>query len=209
MATLEVVDWTHNKVGEIDVADEVFAAQIRPHLHWEMVRWQRACRRSGNHSTKTRSETQGTGRKPFRQKGTGRARQGDFRSPLQRGGAVVHGPRPRSYAFTLPRKVRKGALRSALSMLNRDRRLLVVKDFSAFDGKSRTAVARLKGLGVDRGLLIDAKNETLRRGVHNLGGHKYVAVEGINVLDMLHFGTLVISETALRTVEERLKNKEA
>ena len=100
-------------------------------------------------------------------------------------------------------------LRSALSMLARDERLVVVKDFAPFDGKCRTSVAQLKGLGVDKGLLVDAKNEKLRRGVHNLGGHKYVAVEGINVLDMLHFGTLVISETALRAVEERLKNTKA
>lgn len=206
MTTLKVVDWDKKELSSIDLADEVFAATVKPHLHWEVVRWQRAKKQAGTHSVKTRSVISGTGRKPFKQKGTGRARQGDFRSPLMRGGAVVHGPTPRSHAFHVPSKVRRGALRSALSMLLRDQRVYVVKDFSALGEKTRDVLAKLKLLGAERALLVDTANASLKRGAHNLADHKYLAAEGLNVYDLLHFGTLVISEEAAKSVDARLKD---
>lgn len=207
MANFDILDWSRTKVGDIELDDRVFACPVRPHLHWEVVRWQRAKKRAGTHSTKVRGEVNGTGRKPFKQKGTGRARQGDFRSPLQRGGAVVHGPRPRSYDYPLPAKVRRGALRSALSLLARDQRLLVVRDFGDLGARTRTAAERLQGLGVSKSLIVDTRNSDLKRGVSNLADHKYLAVEGLNVYDLLKFGTLVISEQAARAIEERLQKK--
>lgn len=204
MATFDVIDWSRNKVSSIDLADEVFAAPVKPHLHWEVVRWQRANKRAGTHCTKTRGEVSGTGRKPFKQKGTGRARQGDFRSPLQRGGAVVFGPRPRSYAYTLPRKVRCGAMCSALSLLASENKLCVVSGFEGIGGKTRSMLDKLKNIGADRALVVDVGNEELKRGVHNLRSHKYLATDGLNVQDLLHFEMLVISEEAVRAIESRL-----
>jgi len=207
MAKFKVVDWKREHIGDIELADEVFAAPIKASLHWTVVKWQQAKRRAGTHSTKTRAEVSGTGKKPYRQKGTGRARQGCTRSPLWRGGAIVFGPRPRSYDFQLPVKVRRGALRSALSMLAKDQKLTIVKGFGEVGPKTRVAVERLKGLGVDRALLVDGVNETLRRGVHNLPNHKYLATAGINVEDLLKYGALVISEEAVRAIEQRLLKK--
>jgi len=207
MAKFKVVDWSRQPVGDIELADEVFAAPVKPSLHWTVVKWQQAKRRAGTHMTKTRAEVRGTGKKPYRQKGTGRARQGCTRSPLWRGGAVVFGPRPRSYEFDLPVKVRRGALRSALSLLVKDQKLVIVKSFGEVGPKTRVVVDRLKGLGVDRALLVDGVNETLRRGSHNLPNHKYLATAGLNVEDLLNYGTLVISEEAARVVEQRLLKK--
>ncbi len=206
MTTVKVVDWDKKELSTIELADEVFAATVKPHLHWEVVRWQRAKKQAGTHKAKRRSELSGTGRKPFKQKGTGRARQGDFRSPLLRGGAVVHGPLPRSHAIHVPRKVRQGALRSALSMLMRDQKLYVVKDFNALGEKTKQAVSALKGFGLERALLVDSKNENLKRSAHNLADHKYLAAEGLNVYDLLHFGNLVISEEAAKAIDARLKD---
>lgn len=206
MTTLKVVDWDKKELSTIELADEVFAATVKPHLHWEVVRWQRAKKQAGTHKAKTRSEVSGTGRKPFKQKGTGRARQGDFRSPLLRGGAVVHGPQPRSHAFSVPRKVRRGALRSALSLLMREQKVFVVKDFAALGDKTKQARTALEGFGVGRALLVDSKNENLKRSAHNLSEHKYLAAEGLNVYDLLHFGSLVISEEAAKAIDARLKD---
>lgn len=207
MATFDIVDWSRAKVSSVDLADEVFATVVKPGLHWEVVKWQQAKRRAGTHSTKTRGEVSGTGRKPYKQKHTGRARAGDFRSPLRVGGAVVFGPRPRSYDYTLPAKVRRGALRSALSMLVRDGKVVVVKDFADVGGKSRSVLDKVKGLGVERALLVDLANAELKRGAHNLPQHKYLAVAGVNVEDLLKFGALVISEQAVKAVEARLLKK--
>ncbi|MFH1810419.1 MAG: 50S ribosomal protein L4 [Pseudomonadota bacterium] len=207
MATFDIVDWSRKKVSSVDLMDEVFATTVKPGLHWEAVKWQQAKRRAGTHSTKVRGEVSGTGRKPFKQKHTGRARAGDFRSPLWRGGAIVFGPRPRSYAYTLPAKVRRGALRSALSMLVRDGNVVIVKDFEGVGGKSRTVLDKVKALGVNRALLVDTANAELKRGARNLNEHKYLAAAGLNVEDLLKFGALVISEQAVRAIEQRLAKK--
>jgi large subunit ribosomal protein L4 len=207
MAKFKVVDWSRQPVGDIELADDVFAAAIKPSLHWTVVKWQQAKRRAGTHSTKTRAEVRGTGKKPYRQKGTGRARQGCTRSPLWRGGAIVFGPRPRDYDFDLPIKVRRGALRSTLSMLVRDQKLTIVKNFGEVGPKTRIVAERLKGLGIDRALLVDSTNESLRRGAHNLPNHKYLAAAGLNVEDLLNYGALVISEEAARAIEQRLLKK--
>ena len=208
MATFNIVDWTRKQVETIDLADEVFATTVKKYLHWDVVRWQQAKSQAGTHSAKTRSNVRGTGRKPFKQKGTGRARQGHFRSPLQRGGAIVHGPLPRSHAIKMPAKVRRGALRSVLSMLAKDERLFIVKDFGDLGAKSRLVLDQIVGkMGVNRAVLVDTRNESLKRGAHNLPKHKYLAAEGLNVRDLLHFGALVVSEAAVKEIEARLKDR--
>ena len=205
MAKLTVKDLEGNDVGSIDVADAVFAAEVKEHLLWEVVRWQRAKARSGNAKTKERSEVHGTHTKMFRQKGTGNARHGSRRVNVFRGGGQVHGPRPRSYEFSVNRKARAGALRSALSLRASTGDLIVIRDFEIADGKTRNLVAALGKLGADKALLIDSgDNVSLVRSARNLPKAQHLAPEGLNVYDILKYPKLVVSESSLRSIEGRL-----
>ena len=144
MALVDVYNVNKEKVGEVDLKEDIFGVEIKPHLLHEVVVWQRACRRGGNASTKTRGEVKGSGRKPWRQKGTGRARVGTIRTPMWRGGGTVFGPRPRSYAYTLPKKVRKAALKMALSSKLANGQLVVMEDYPFTAPKTKEFIEVMK-----------------------------------------------------------------
>ncbi|MFW5967597.1 MAG: 50S ribosomal protein L4 [Persicimonas sp.] len=212
----DVRDLTNETVGEVELDDTVFAAPVREHLFWEVVNWQRARRRSGTHNTKGRSEVRGGGRKPWRQKGTGRARHGTIRSPLWAGGGVTHGPKPKDYSYSIPKSKRKAALRSALSVKVRDGQLRIVEEFDLPEIKTKRAVEVLETLEApDKALVVDATtrdeetnqvehNEALRLSVRNLPDVKYLAAEGLNVEDVLNYGVLVMTQSALDHIHEVL-----
>src|SRR4051812_33896882 len=145
---LDVVNDNNEKVGSVELRDEVFGGRINGGMIWESVRRQNASERQGTHATKTRAMVSGSGKKPWRQKGTGRARVGETRNPLWRKGGTVFGPQPRSYDFALPKKVERGALRAALATRMRDGSLIVVESLSQADVKTSTAAATLKRLGI-------------------------------------------------------------
>jgi large subunit ribosomal protein L4 len=212
----DVVDLKNETVGETDLDDSVFAAPVRKHLFWEVVNWQRARRRAGTHKVKGRSEVRGGGRKPWRQKGTGRARAGTIRSPLWVGGGTVHGPSPRDYSYSMPKKKRRAALRSALSMKLRDGQLRVVDNLTLDEIKTKLAVQALDTLEAPSALVVDVTsrdeetnavchNETLRLSLRNLEKAKYIASEGLNVEDVLRYDVLVLSQNALDQIHEVLK----
>ena len=202
---LDVVDIQGKKVGALEVADAVFGAPVREHLFWEVVKAQRAARRAGTHSTKTREAVRGGGKKPYRQKGTGNARQGSSRAPHFVGGGVVFGPHPRSYEYTVPKKVRRAALASALSLRAKEQKVVIVDQFS-FDGpKTKQMAGVLKALGLASALVVDkAENDKLTLSVRNLAKSKYLAPEGLNVYDILNYPGLVISKEAIKAVERRV-----
>ena len=205
MAKLNVIDLEGNGVGEIDVADEVFAVEVKEHLLWEVVRWQRAKRRAGTAKTKERNEVAGTHAKMYRQKGTGRARHGAPRVNLFRGGGGSHGPRPRSYAFSVNKKARVGALRSALSLRASEGNLVVVRELAVPDAKTRNLAAALRKLDAQKALLVDDEdNVSLRRSSRNLPSAQHLPPEGLNVYDILRYPKLVMSESSLRAIEARL-----
>ncbi|HTM20019.1 MAG TPA: 50S ribosomal protein L4 [Kofleriaceae bacterium] len=195
------------KTGDITLDDAVFASEVNEHLLWETVKWQLAKRRAGTHMTKRRGEVWGSKKKPFKQKGTGRARAGNARSPIWVGGATTFGPRPRDYEYSMPKKARKAALRSALSLRVKENKLIVLDQFPVADGKTRTVVGVLETLGAgDKVLIVDGvDNELLTRGTRNLATHKWLAPEGLNVYDVLHHDTLLITAASAKAVEQALR----
>ncbi len=207
---IDVVDIEGHKVGQIDLADQVFAAAVNEPLLWEAVRAQQAAKRAGTHATKTREFVRGGGKKPYRQKGTGNARQGSTRSPNFVGGGKVFGPHPRSYAYTLPRKVKKAALASALSLRAQEKKLVVVDKLALEAPKAKRIAGVLKTLGFDSALVVDAKgNQNLVKSVRNLAGHSCLPPEGLNVFDILNHGGLVIAKDVVKAVEARVVGGEA
>ncbi len=212
---IEIVDLENKVTGEMELDDAVFGADVREHLFWEVVNWQRAKRRKGTHSTKGRSQVRGGGRKPWRQKGTGRARHGSIRSPLWVGGGITFGPKPRDYSYNMPKKKRQAALRSALSMKMANGQLKVVEDWELPEIKTKLAVQTLEALEAPSALVVDTTerdddnalhhNESLRLSVRNLKDAKYLAPEGLNVEDVLRYDHLVISRSALERVQEALQ----
>jgi len=205
MAKLDVLNLSGERVGEIDLADSVFGAPVKEHLLWEVVVAQRAARRRGTASTKGRSEVRGSGRKLYRQKGTGRARHGDIKAPIFVGGGTVFGPKPRSYTKRVPKKVRKGALRSALSLRAKENRLIVLEDLDLGEIRTKKAVEMLEALKVNSGLIVEVKdNEILVKSVRNLPHSKHLVPEGLNVYDILRYDALVMTAPVAKQIEERL-----
>jgi len=199
-----------DEIGEIALADDVFDTEVHEHLLWECVKWQLAKRRAGTHSTKRRGEVSGTTHKPHRQKGTGRARAGSQRAAQWVGGGSVFGPKPRDYAYNMPRKARRKALRAALSLRNHEKQLIIVDGFSVEDGKTKNVAAALAALGSPHPewstLIVDDKeNQSLVRGVRNLRAAKWIAPEGLNVYDILKHETLVLTAASAKVVEEALR----
>jgi large subunit ribosomal protein L4 len=210
MPKLDIKNTAGDKVGEIDLDDAVFAEEVHEHLFWEVVKWQRARRRSGTHRTKTRGEVHGSNIKPYRQKGTGRARQGDRKAPHYVGGGTVFGPKPRNYDYAMPRKARKKALRSALSLRLKEQKLIVLDQFPVDNGKTQNVARALAALGArqpdERVLIVDsADNVNLVRGARNLATSKWLAPEGLNVYDVLDHGTLVMTSSTIKAVERALR----
>ncbi len=184
----------------------IFEAPIRPDLMQAVVIAQLAARRSGTAATKNRALVAGGGRKPWRQKGTGRARHGSIRTPQWAGGGVVFGPQPRSYAMDLPKKIRKAALRAALSLRHREGRLQVVKTFELEEIKTRLVAARLRELEAEDALLVTAERDLrLEKAARNLPSVRVLAVAGLNVLDVLARQHLILVGDAVRAIEERLQ----
>ena len=205
---LEVKNTAGQSVGQIELADEIFAAPVHEHLLWEVVKWQLAKRRAGNASTKRIGEIRGSSIKAWKQKGTGRARQGSRKAPHWVGGGSVFGPKPRSYEYTMPRKAKKAALRSALSLRAGESKLIVVDKFDS-DGKTKGVANALKALGVaqptSKVLIVDAKdNANLARGSRNLAASMWLAPEGLNVYDILRHETVVITQASIKSVEAAL-----
>jgi large subunit ribosomal protein L4 len=202
---LDVVDIKGQKVGSLEVADAVFGAPVREDLFWEVVKAQRAARRAGTHATKTREFVRGGGKKPYRQKGTGNARQGSSRSPQFVGGGKVFGPHPRDYSYTVPKKVRRAALASALSLRAKESKVVIIDQLSFDAPKTKRVLEVLKALGVGSALLVDrSENGALSRSVRNLADSKYLAPEGLNVYDILNYPSLIISREAVKAVEGRI-----
>jgi large subunit ribosomal protein L4 len=207
MAKVDVFDLKNNKVGELELADSVFNAPVNEHLLYESVRHYLAGLRRGTAKTKVRGEVEGSGKKLWRQKGTGRARMGSIRSPLWRHGGTVHGPVPRDYSYRLNRKMILGALRSALSAKLRDGELKVVAGWTLADHKTRTMAEVLRNLQADRTVLLVNTNEpnrNLELGSRNLPGVKLVATKDVTTYDLLAHKTVLMSEAAAKKLSEAL-----
>ncbi|RLA94645.1 MAG: 50S ribosomal protein L4 [Deltaproteobacteria bacterium] len=207
MATADLYNLQREKVGEVELRDEIFQAPVKPHLFYEVVKWQLAKRRRGTACTKTRAEVSGGGRKPWRQKGTGRARVGSIRSPLWRGGGVIFGPKPRDYSYPLPKKVRKAALKAALSLRFKEGRVLVLDSFELPEMKTKRFIEAMERLGLKGEkvlIVIDGKDEVLERSARNVPWAKVLRCEGLNVFDVLYHPNLLIVLPALQRIEERL-----
>ena len=206
MPTVDVVDLSNQKVGEVELADEVFGAEVNEALLYEAVRQFQAGRRAGTHKTKVRSEVAGSGKKLWKQKGTGRARMGSVRSPLWRHGGTVHGPVPRDYSYKLPRKMVIGALRSALSAKVRDGELKVVQAFAFADHKTKTAMNALANVVTGRSVLVvdNGENRNLELGIRNLDGVTLLATREVNPFHVLGHQSLLLSEAAARKFSEAL-----
>jgi len=207
MPVLNVYDIEKTKVAEIDLSDHVFGAEVNEHVLYEVVRMQRASRRQGTASTKTRNDVSGGGKKPWRQKGTGRARAGTSRSPLWRGGGTVFGPHPRDYSYTIPKKVRKAALKSALSVKVKEDRVIILRDFPMDEIKTKRFQEVLDRFELGTALFVlDEKNPILEKSSRNIQSVKMMRSEGINVFDLLKYDTLVLLEPAVKKIEGALQS---
>jgi len=203
---LDVVNHENKKVGTVDVNDEVFGGRINGGLMWESVVHANAAARSGTHGAKTRAFVSGTGKKPWKQKGTGRAQVGSSRTPLWRHGGTVHPPRPRSYDFKLSKKVQLGALRSALAEKLKAGDVIVVETLGLGEIKTKAAVELLKGLGVTgkAGLVDVATDEMLSRSVRNIPGVTLVSSARLTASEVIGGGRLVTTRGALEKLQEAL-----
>ena len=203
---LDVVNDNNEKVGAFDVRDEVFGGRINTELIWESVVRANAATRRGTHATKNRAVVSGGGKKPWRQKGTGRAQVGSSRTPLWRHGGTVFGPQPRSYEYRLPKKVELGALRAALAQKLNDRRLVVVDALVADEIKTKAAAAMLKRLGIDgKAVMIDvAPDEKLARSVRNIPGVSLLSSGRVTARDVMHADRVVATRSALEKLQEAL-----
>ena len=206
MPSVNVIDLNNATVGSIELAEAVFGAEVNEALLYEAVRQYTAAQRSGTAATKTRHEVSGSGKKLWKQKGTGRARMGSVRSPLWRHGGTAHGPQPRSYEYKLPRKMLLGALRSALSAKLRDGELRVVRAFDLSDHKTKSMIGVLGKLEAKKTvLLIEAsENTNLTRASRNLKGVKLVPTKDVNVYDLLKHQEILLTEPAARKLSEAL-----
>ena len=205
MAKFDVYDLEKKKVGELELADTVFAGEVNEHLFYEVVKAKLASDRSGTHAVKNRSLVSGGGKKPWKQKGTGRARQGSTRASHWVGGGKAMGPKPRDYSYDVPKKVRKAALRSALALRGSEQKLLIVDKWEPSAPKTAAAAKVLAKLGVKKALVVDdGKNVALARSVRNLVGADFLAVEGLNVYDILKHDTLVLTAATAKKLEETL-----
>lgn len=205
MAVTELYNTDNKKVGEVELNDALFGLEVKKHILHDVVKMQLANRRAGTASTKTRTEVRGGGAKPYRQKGTGRARAGSRRSPLWRGGGVIFGPKPRDYSYKLPKKVRRLGVRMALSTRFSENNMLVLDGFDLADIKTKQFVEIMKRLNIDNGLIvIPEKNENLEKSSRNVQGYKVIQTDGLNVYDILLHRNLVLLQPCLDQLEKRL-----
>jgi large subunit ribosomal protein L4 len=206
MPSVDIIDLSNKVVGTLDLSDDVFGAPVNENLLYEAVRHHLACERRGTASTKTRHEVAGSGKKLWKQKGTGRARMGSIRSPLWRHGGTVHGPQPRDYSYKLPRKMQLGALKSALSAKLRDGELRVVTEFAVTEAKSKAMRKTLDGLDASRTILLvdNSANKNLALSSRNLKGVKLVSSREVNVYDLLGHQHVLFTQDAAKKISEAL-----
>jgi len=204
--TVDVVNAENQKVGSLDLSDEVFGGRVKTDLIHESVVRANAAERRGTHATKTRAMVSGSGKKPWRQKGTGRARVGEIRNPLWRKGGTTFGPQPRSYEYQLPKKVEKGALRAALTQKLRDGEVTVVEALTVGEIKTRGAAEMLKRLGVEgKALLVDVKPEdNLTLSVRNIAGVRLLASNRVSARDVMNTRRVVLTRAAIEKLQEVL-----
>ncbi|OGR36810.1 MAG: 50S ribosomal protein L4 [Desulfovibrionales bacterium GWA2_65_9] len=206
MATVTVFDQSKKEVGSLELSPEIFEVEVRPEIMHLVVRAQLAAKRVGTHSTKTRAFVSGGGKKPWKQKGTGHARAGSTRSPIWRGGAVIFGPSPRSYEFKVNRKIRRLALKMALSSRLSEDNLLVLKGIDLPDFKTKHFAEVAKGLGLEKALIVFTEvDNNLLLSARNLPGIKLLPADKLNAYDVLLYPKLVMLESAAVSVQERLK----
>lgn len=205
---LDVLDIEGQKKSQADLPEDIFAAPIKTQMIHDVVRYQLAKKRLGTVATKGRSEVRGGGIKPWRQKGTGRARAGSIRSPLWVGGGTVFGPQPRSYAFKLNKKLKKQALKSALSLKAQNEELILMEDFDLDEAKTRLAAKIFNDLGFQKGtkvlILVDEGHDNLKLATRNIPGVKVLDLAGMNVYDLLWHNKLIIVENSLPKLKEVL-----
>lgn len=207
MAKADVVNIQGEKVGELELKDAVWATDIKPYLIHDVVVMQLNNRRRGTASTKTRGEVRGGGKKPWRQKGTGRARSGSSTSPVWVGGGTVFGPKPKEYRISVPKKVRKAALRSALSVRYTDAALKVLDKIDMERISTKSFAGIMKVLNLSKPLLVvNGKNETLEKSARNIPYTKVLRVEGLNVYDVIRHEQLVVTVDAIERIEEALSS---
>jgi large subunit ribosomal protein L4 len=200
-----VYNQKREEVGHIDLADEVFGAEVKEHLFYEVVKAQLASRRAGTKATQERSSVSGSSKKIYRQKGTGRARQGTVRAPHHAGGGMAHALEPKDWSYRPPRKVRIGALKSALSLFAKDGRLIIVDSLDLPEIKTKAALGTLGALKADKKALVvdSASNDKLSKSLRNLENHHFLPPEGVNVYDLLRHDHLVVSKDAAKALEAR------
>ena len=207
MATENVLNWKKEKIGQLELNSDTFEVEVKKEVLHSVVRWQLACRRQGTHMTKTKGFVSGGGKKPFKQKGTGNARQGSTRSPLMPGGGTMFGPQPRSYGYVLPKKMRKVALKMALSHLLKEGKLAVVDSMNS-EGKTAELNKRLKSFGINKAVLVDKlTNDNFGRAAKNLTNYKYYPVDGLNVFDLLKYDFAVITKDSVAKIIERCSSE--
>lgn len=204
MPVLDVYDTEKNKVSEIYLNDEVFDVDVKEHLISDVIVMQQANRRKGTASTKNRARVRGGGAKPWRQKGTGRARVGTRRSPLWVGGGTVFGPTPKDYSYSLPKKVKRAALKSALTLRLREEKVTILDSFNLEEIKTKAFIQVLDNLGVASVLLIDVNNFNLEKSAGNVQNTRVLRPEGLNVYDIIKYENLVLVKPSIEKIETRL-----
>ncbi len=206
MAKTQVLTLSGQVAGEVELPAGVFDYPVKGHLLYESVLQYRANQRRGTASTKTRGEVSGSNRKPWRQKGTGRARAGSIRSPLWRKGGTVFGPKPRDYGFEIPKQAKKNALRAALSLRQRENRLLILDELNVREPKTKEAAKFLKAFQLDSALIVDRNdNKNLFRALRNVPAAKAIDVNQLSAYDVLRYKWLVLSQRALVSLTERIQ----
>jgi len=204
MTVLDVYNINMEKVSQIEVDESVFDAEVKEHLFYEIIRAQLANRRAGTACTKTRGEVSGGGRKPWKQKGTGRARAGSSRSPVWRGGGISFGPKPRDYSYQVPKKVKRTALCSALTKKLKEEKLLILDKFELTEIKTKAFQSIMAKLANSRTLIIDDENRNLSLSARNLPHVKVLPAQGLNLYDILYYDGLFITLPSLEKIQRRL-----
>jgi large subunit ribosomal protein L4 len=207
MAKVQVLNWKKEKVGTVELPADTFEVEVKPAVLHSVVKWQLDSRRQGTAATKTKGLVSGGGKKPFKQKGTGNARQGSTRSPLMPGGGTTFGPEPRSYEFQMPKKMRRLGLKMALSYLLKEGKLFVVEAMAS-EGKTNALAKQLKSFGLNKALLVDSKTEnSMKRASRNLQSYKYYGVEGLNVHDLLKYDAVVLTQGSIVHIADRCSSE--
>ncbi len=206
MLKVQVLDKSGNKVKEISAPKEIFSYDVKSSLLYEAVLNYQANQRRGTASTKSRGEVRGGGRKPWRQKGTGRARAGSIRSPLWKKGGITFGPKPRNYGYSLPKKAKKNALKSALSMRLAESQLLIIKELDLKESKTKEGAKLMDVLNLDSALIVDTQeNKNLFLSLRNIPNIKTVDYNQVNIYDVLNYKWLVFTEKSFKVFVEKLK----